>query len=152
MKNTLIVLAVLILVGVGGFFFMNRPNSSPKETQKEEVNNVEGAATGQSDEASPTTGEAMEKGTKEFTVQGSNFVFDVKEMKVTKGDTVKLTFVNMAGMHDWVIDQFNARTKQIQAGQSETVTFVADKAGSFEYYCSVGKHRENGMKGNLIVE
>lgn len=88
---------------------------------------------------------------KEFTVIGDNFAFDVKEMRVKKGDTVRVTFRNAEGFHDWVLDGY-AKTAQLQAGGEETVTFVADKAGTFEYYCSVGKHRAMGMKGNLIVE
>ena len=90
--------------------------------------------------------------TKAFTVTGSNFSFDVKEMKVKKGDTVKVTFKNAEGMHDWKVDEFSAATEQIGAGKEETVTFVADKVGTFEYYCSVGQHRKNGMVGKLIVE
>ncbi len=90
--------------------------------------------------------------TKTFNVKGLNFSFDTKEIKVNKGDTVVIKFTNTEGFHDWVIDEFNARTKQIGEGKSETITFVADKAGTFEYYCSVGKHRAMGMKGNLIVQ
>ena len=51
-----------------------------------------------------------------------------------------------------MIDEFGVRTKQITAGQTDEINFTADKVGTFEYYCSVGKHRALGMKGNLIVE
>ena len=50
------------------------------------------------------------------------------------------------------IDEFNAKTRVLNKGEEETITFVADKAGTFEYYCSVGQHRANGMVGKLIVE
>ncbi len=73
-------------------------------------------------------------------------------MTVKKGDTVKITFKNSGGMHDWKIDEFSAGTKVLQVGQQETIQFVADKAGTFEYYCSVGQHRAMGMKGSLIVQ
>jgi plastocyanin len=89
---------------------------------------------------------------KAFTVTGNNFAFDLKEMKVKKGDRVRVTFKNAEGFHDWRLDEFTAATQKLQAAQEETVEFVADKAGTFEYYCSVGKHRAMGMKGNLIVE
>lgn len=89
---------------------------------------------------------------KSFTVNGSNFSFDLKEMKVKKGDKVRVTFKNAEGFHDWKLDAFGAATGRLQAGGSETVEFTADKAGTFEYYCSVGSHRAMGMKGNLIVE
>ena len=89
---------------------------------------------------------------KTFNVSGSNFNFSLTEIKVRKGDRVKIIFKNTDGFHDWVIDEFNAKTARIQAGQTAEVEFVADKVGTFEYYCSVGSHRANGMKGNLVVE
>lgn len=89
---------------------------------------------------------------KMFMVNGTNFAFDVKEIKVKKGDTVTIHFMSADGFHDLVIDEFNARTEKLQTGGMAMVTFVADKAGTFEYYCSVGKHRMNGMVGKLVVE
>ena len=89
---------------------------------------------------------------KTFTINGGNMYFKPAEMRVKKGDTVRVTFKNDNGFHDFVLDAFNVRTKQIQVGQEETIEFVADKTGTFEYYCSVGQHRQMGMKGNLIVE
>ena len=88
---------------------------------------------------------------KEFIVTGGNFTFSPATMTVKKGDTVRVVFKNDEGFHDFVLDEFDVATKQIQGGSEETVEFVADKAGSFEYYCSVGKHRDMGMKGILTV-
>ena len=90
--------------------------------------------------------------TKEFTVTGSNYAFAPKTLSVNKGDTVKITFTNAGGMHDFVIDEFNVKTERLESGDSTTVTFVADKTGSFQYYCSVGKHRSMGMWGTLTVK
>ena len=74
------------------------------------------------------------------------------ELGVKQGDTVRIEFINEEGFHDFVIDEFvGAKTKQTAAPGSETIEFVADKKGSFEYYCSVGQHRANGMFGKLIV-
>ena len=87
----------------------------------------------------------------EFTVDASNFAFAPKTLTVNKGDTVKITLNNTFGMHDLKIDEFNAKTKVLKAGESETITFVVDKSGSFEYYCSIGTHRQMGMVGQLIV-
>jgi plastocyanin len=67
-------------------------------------------------------------------------------------DKVKITLNNTEGFHDWKIDEFNAATKQISAGQQDSVEFIASQKGQFEYYCSVGQHRQMGMKGVLIVE
>lgn len=91
---------------------------------------------------------------KVFDIEGKPFEFSLKEIRVKEGDRVRITFKNTQGMHDWAIDEFNARTKQIQAGESDTVEFMASKKGTFEYYCSVGNgfHRQQGMMGKLIVE
>lgn len=104
----------------------------------------------QTDKSSPDL--AMKSDVKTFNVEGGMFYFNPKEIRVKKGNTVKIVFTNKEGFHDWGIDEFNARTAQIAAGKTETIQFVADKAGTFEYYCSVGNHRAQGMKGNLIVE
>ena len=85
-------------------------------------------------------------------VSAKPFSFTPNEVRVKQGQKVQINFTNEQGTHDWVLDEFNVRTPVIQAGQKSSVTFVADKKGTFEYYCSVGSHRANGMKGNLIVE
>ena len=59
---------------------------------------------------------------------------------------------NREGFHDLVIYGFQVRTPRITAGQTATVDFVAEKSGTFEYYCSVGSHRQMGMRGNPMVE
>lgn len=98
------------------------------------------------------TPDAVQSETKVFNVSGTNFAFDVKEIKVKKGDTVTINFTSEGGFHDWAVDEFRAFTDRVNAGDSSSVTFVADTAGAFEYYCSVGSHRANGMIGTLIVE
>ena len=121
--------------------------------------NSDGSITAQSIQirpASPITdnkADDSEQGTvKIINVTGKDFSFDVSEIKVKKGEKVKIVFNNKDGFHDWVIDEFNARTPKLQSGQTAGVEFIADKTGSFEYYCSVGSHRAMGMKGKLIVE
>ena len=96
-------------------------------------------------------GAAMEK-VKTFDLTGRNFAFSQKEMRVKKGDTVKIKFTRTEGFHDWVLGEFNAATTQAGAGNTSEVQFVADKTGTFEFYCSVGAHRSLGMKGELIIE
>lgn len=89
---------------------------------------------------------------KTFEISGVPFEFSMQEIRVRQGDRVRIIFTNNEGMHDWGVDEFNARTKQLQTGESDTVEFVADKKGTFEYYCSVNNHRQMGMVGNLIVD
>jgi cytochrome c oxidase subunit 2 len=89
---------------------------------------------------------------KVFDLVGSDFEYDVKEIRVKRGETVTINLTVAEGMHDWRVDEFGAMTEVIEVGEVGSVTFVADIVGTFEYYCSVGQHRANGMVGNLIVE
>lgn len=84
-------------------------------------------------------------------VKGFNYAYDVSTITVNEGDTVTINFESSDGFHDWVVDEFSAATEKVRPGTPTPVTFVADKAGTFEYYCSVGSHRAEGMVGNLIV-
>lgn len=88
---------------------------------------------------------------KAFTIAAANYSFTPGAISVKKGDTVKITLKNTGGFHDLVIDEFGTGTKRLNNGQEETVIFVADKTGTFEFYCSVGSHRQMGMKGTLTV-
>lgn len=99
-------------------------------------------------EASKTVGSEV----KEIALESNGLNFTPAEIRVKLGDKVKLTYKNNRGKHDWTLDEFNAKTKLIEAGQSDTIEFTADKKGSFEYYCSVQGHRQAGMKGTFIVE
>lgn len=144
----LVIGVVILLVVLVGAFFLSRNKSSstsqqPQVTTQQPTTEVK---------ASPTSAPAMESNIKSFTVEAQNYSFSLKEIKVKKGDKVKIHLVNKGGFHDWVLDEFNAKTDRIQADQTADVEFTADKVGTFEYYCSVGNHRQMGMKGNLIVE
>jgi plastocyanin len=73
-------------------------------------------------------------------------------LRVKSGDRVRVELTVTAGFHDFKIDEFNAATKRLNAGQTDTVEFTANQTGEFEYYCSVMNHRAMGMVGKLIVE
>ncbi len=93
-----------------------------------------------------------------LTAEGREFFLDGQgdsnpDIVVQQGDTVEVTFCVTGGTHDWVVDEFDAATDVISAGdECSTVEFVADQVGEFEYYCSIGNHRAEGMVGTLIVE
>lgn len=156
MNSKIVALIALVVVIIGGWWMFKQSGVEVTPTEQ-------GIAVGEPNPQAP--GEVkvvqeepisqtmkIESKVKEFTITGGAYFFKPNVMEVNKGDTVKITLVNSGGFHDLVIDEFNARTKQLQSGQSETITFVADKAGTFEYYCSVGSHRAMGMKGILTVK
>lgn len=154
MQTFFALLIALILIGGGAYWYTQR-TAAPMDTSVDVTipANTNTNPTPAPTVPSSTTTDTGAAGTvKEITVTNNGMSFTQKTLSVKRGDTVKVTFKNTGGTHDWVIDEFpGARTKVLQAGQEETVTFVADKAGSFEYYCSVGQHRANGMWGTLTV-
>jgi len=54
---------------------------------------------------------------------------------------------NYPSMHNINIDEFNVHTKDLGYFQSESIAFVADKLGTFDYYCTI--HPE--MKGIITI-
>ena len=90
-------------------------------------------------------------GVKEISVTNKGLAYDVKEIKVRAGDTLRITYTNGGGFHDLVFDDFNVATNKIGFGKSETIEFSVLQAGEYEYYCSVGNHRAMGMWGTLYV-
>lgn len=157
---------VVIILGGAAFFLTQNKSNTPQtssteestESMQEQSAENETPATqmpaeehmNMESEASPAA-ESTGKKVK-VEVSGSSFKFSPSSITVNQGDTVEVTFKNTGGFHDFVIDEFNAKTKQIAAGVTDTISFVASKKGTFEYYCSVGNHRQQGMVGTLTVK
>ena len=162
MTNFLIALAIVI-VGGGAFLYLKPSEAPVSSTPQNTINTPAGNTTagdGMPQNEMTATETSTTNDTKNGTqmtptvtidLTGKNYSFSKKEIRVKEGDAVAINFTSESGFHDWVVDEFNARTKQVQTGNSSSVTFVADKKGTFEYYCSVGQHRANGMFGKLIV-
>jgi heme/copper-type cytochrome/quinol oxidase subunit 2 len=79
---------------------------------------------------------------------------------VREGDTVELAIANPDNFaHQFELPAFNVKTKILNPGESERVSFVADRVGVFEYRCSLPydpakRHctpDHDEMRGYLIV-
>ncbi|OGI60232.1 hypothetical protein A2814_02785 [Candidatus Nomurabacteria bacterium RIFCSPHIGHO2_01_FULL_38_19] len=164
MKKTYIIIIVLVIVAGILFFGLRSKKLEAPTVGNENTNEVEvvGEENLPVSNAMPVLGEegvgvdetivVTEEKVKEFTVSAQNFSFSSSLITVKKGDKVKITFKNTQGFHDFKIDEYGVAAKQANAPTEEVLEFTADKAGSFEYYCSVGSHRALGMKGTLVVE
>ncbi len=160
MKNTYITIIILVLLVAGAvFIFATGKKAEAPVSETQPVNSADNSqSSGTNNNATvnvsvPPISAGAKVGTvKEFTVTGQNYSFAPSLLSVKKGDTVKITFKNVNGMHNLKIDEFNVGTQMIPGGSQETIQFVADKIGSFQYYCSVGNHRAMGMWGTLKVE
>jgi plastocyanin len=101
-------------------------------------------------ELSPTLSNDAE--TKVFKIEAGSYYFKPNEIRVKKGDKVRIELSIVDMMHNLVIDELNVKTPTTQAGKSTSVEFTASQAGEFEFYCGVANHRKMGQVGKLIVE
>ena len=167
------VIYVLVLVALlaGGYYWYNaqmisevgmesdgetKTMNTEEERSMESDDTMDGEMDSESDnmmeaeasvDVSGTVGEA-----RNFSVDAFNYGYSVDEIVVNEGDTVTITMTSTDGFHDWVVDEFNAAAARVTTGNTSQVEFIADKKGTYEYYCSVGNHRQLGMVGTLVVE
>lgn len=102
-----------------------------------------------------TVSQTERKSVKEFTTTAyyddTGVWYSLKEMRVKKGDTVRLKATTTKGAHDFSLDEFGIK-RELPLNEEVIIEFVADKTGEFTYYCSKTGHRAKGQFGKLIVE
>ncbi len=140
--------AIIVIIILSGGYYLFRNNSEEPAITPVIRTPTTTPTTGTS--TTSTTTQATT--TRSFTVSGENFEFSPDSIVVKKGDTVRLTFRSIGGSHDLRIEDYEIGTKVLANGAQETLTFEADTAGTFAYYCSVGNHRAMGMEGTLTVQ
>lgn len=144
------VIVVILVIAIAGYMMMKNGSKSAQTPTSPEAQPT--TAVEESTNSAPSDAMTADEKTKTFEVDGANFKFSPNVLTVNEGDTVKIVFKNTQGFHDFVIDEFNVKSKTIQANQTDELTFVTSKKGTFEYYCSVGNHRTMGMVGTLTVK
>lgn len=89
---------------------------------------------------------------KEFTIEASQFVFSPSSITVNEGDTVKITLKSLDVAHGFAISEFNVN-QRVEAKSEVTFEFIANKKGTYTYFCSVmcgSGHKD--MVGTLVVQ
>ena len=72
-----------------------------------------------------------------------------------KAGTVQFKAVNRGGaVHALEVEgpSGEVETRELQPGQSQTISVKLDKPGRYEMYCPVGNHKDQGMEGTVIVQ
>ncbi|MFC4304922.1 cupredoxin domain-containing protein [Cohnella boryungensis] len=87
-------------------------------------------------------------GAHEVTIKATNWKFEPAEIKAKVGDTIKLTLKNEQGAHGIEIADLGVKLKN-----NESAEVKLDKAGSYEYHCSIQCGQgHDAMKGFIVVE
>jgi heme/copper-type cytochrome/quinol oxidase subunit 2 len=71
-----------------------------------------------------------------FRVDARQFAYSPSELRVNPGDTVTLELVSTDVVHGIYIDGYDISV-EADPGQTQTLTFLADKSGSFRFRCNV---------------
>ena len=97
-------------------------------------------------------GAMMRSETKVVTVTATNFAFTPNMIRVKKGENVQLNFAGAEGSHGVVIKDLGINVS-FAAGQTKSIDFPTDQAGTFAFKCSVpcgSGHKD--MIGTIVVE
>ncbi len=71
-----------------------------------------------------------------FQINAYQFAYSPSEINVNPGDTVTIQLVSTDVVHGIYVDGYDISV-EADPGQSATLTFVADKPGSFRFRCNV---------------
>jgi plastocyanin len=139
------VIVAILIIGAVVILGMGDKTTTTSET----ANNSAGNEAAMEAENINTT--VDDSGTTVVEVTGGGYAFEPNLIFAKKGQPLKIVLTSTDTMHDFTIDALDVKTEIAQAGDSVEVEFTPNEAGEFEFYCSVGDHKAQGMVGTLVV-
>ena len=104
--------------------------------------------------AGETGSAASPGGGSEISVSATEFSFDPGTIEIDQPGTYTFTLTNDGSVdHALEIEGqgVEEETETISSGSSGQVTVTFSKTGTYEFYCPVDGHRDQGMEGDLTV-
>jgi uncharacterized cupredoxin-like copper-binding protein len=117
---------------------------------------VAGGCGGSSSNGDSEGASASSSGTpkRTITVNLSEYKLTPATVNVTESGTYEFKAVNK-GSTDHALEiegnGIEEETETIGPGETATVTVELDQDGTYEIYCPVGNHKDQGMEGTLVV-
>jgi len=71
-----------------------------------------------------------------FEIDARQYAYSPSKLQVNQGDTVTIKLVSTDVVHGLYVDGYDVSV-EADPGQTATLTFTADKAGSFRFRCNV---------------
>lgn len=84
----------------------------------------------------PAPGSAHRPGSRTLRIEASSFAYNPAVLEVEPGDTVVVELVSTDVVHGFFLEGYDLELTA-DPGQTARLTFVADRSGSFRFYCSV---------------
>ncbi|MCH8945618.1 MAG: cupredoxin domain-containing protein [Nanoarchaeota archaeon] len=154
-KGNVFIIAILVLaVLVGGFFLFNNPSDSSSNNGEGivvvEKSGSQDTNTQKEEPSSPETEKVPE--IKEFNIIAKRWDFSPSTITVNEGDTVILNIESIDVTHGFAISEFGV-SEQLVSGNTVKVEFIADKKGTFSFFCNVFcGSGHSSMRGTLVVQ
>lgn len=134
--------AVVLALIVGGVFLVSKKTTPKEALVAETTTPIQAEAT-----TSDATAEVQV-----INVEAGSYYYKPDVITVKQGQKVRLVLNSVDMMHNFNIDELGVKIPITQSGNTSQVEFTAETVGTFEYYCSVGNHRQMGQVGKLIVQ
>ena len=135
-KNLLIGLGVFLAVVVVGFFLVRSPKPSVQNAQN----------------STPATSSSTASPVKEINISAKEFAYTPSSVSVNVGETVKINLTNDGTTtHNLTIAELGVKTKDVNPGESDSVTFTPKTTGAYTFFCSIDSHKDLGLQGTLEV-
>lgn len=147
-KITITTLMVLIIAGVGYFLFRGNNQSQPQTSLRVPAPGNEGVEETVVVPVEPDGSSEVQSEAREINIVSRNFIYDPEVIEAERGETVVISFQN-SGTHTFTIDELGIN--ESLSGGSTTVEFTSRESGTFEFYCAIPGHKEQGMIGVLTV-
>lgn len=71
-----------------------------------------------------------------FRIEAGQFSYSPSELSINPGDTITIELVSMDVVHGLYVDGYDISV-EADPGQTATLTFIANKPGSFRFRCNV---------------
>jgi len=112
-----------------------------------------GAGSSQSEATSTTTSSAAAQSLKTVTISEKEFSLTPSSVSLSKAGTYTFKAVNNGTItHALEIEGNGVEQKASEIGPGNSTTITVDlKKGSYEMYCPVDGHKNEGMKGTITV-
>lgn len=139
MNKTILGIIIVVAIAIVAFMFLGGDSDS-------NVNPTLNAD-GQGKSQVALTGE-----TKTVEITASNWEFNPPLVEVNKGDLVELHLKSSEGTHGFTILEFGV-AETLRPGDDVHTSFIADKEGTFNFFCHIPCGRgHGGMRGLFVVK
>lgn len=157
MKNYLILGALVIaILGAGGFWYLSNQTSQPQDEPTGDEIVMTDENTSSSDSAFSPIMDGDEPEAVNYALELNSYSFTPNLIEAEAGETIRIKLTSIDMPHNFVIDELNVQSGMLSAGGDSDIIEITipedtPSGTEYEFYCSVGNHKQLGMVGTLRV-